>query len=67
MNNVKYKNVRGHVEVYENDEFIFSEDNQTQARREYDRGLCKYSGKYCGNDGCEGCNFISLNQVKREY
>lgn len=67
MNDVEYKNVKGHVEVYENGEFIFSEDNQTQARREYNRGFCEHSGKYCGNDGCEGCYYISPCMVSREY
>lgn len=65
---VEYQNVRGHVEVYENGQFIFSEDNQTQARREYNSGYCEHLGGYCGyNDNCESCDFIQPYLIGEEY
>ena len=66
-NDVKYINAGGHVDVYENGEPIFSEDNQTQARREYQRGYCEYLGRYCGNEDCDGCSHIPPYLVNSSY
>lgn len=34
--NYEFRYVRGHVEVYENGEFLFSADTEAEARRELD-------------------------------
>lgn len=68
MGKVEYKNVKGHVEAYEDGEFIFSENNQTQARREYNNGFCSHLGGYCSNgDHCECCDFIQAVLIGVEY
>lgn len=53
---VEYRNVRGHVEAYENNEFIFSEDTRSDAQKEYNQNLCVFTQKYCkDNTKCHVC------------
>lgn len=67
MSNVQYKPVKDHIEVYEDGEFIFSEDTKTAAMREYDRGYCSHLGKYCDYEECENCDFIQPHLIGEEY
>ena len=64
MSNPEYRNVKGHIEVYENGEFIFSEDTKTEATKEYNRGYCHRSGKYCSHENCEACNLAQSDLTR---
>ena len=59
MSNPEYRNVKGHIEVYENGIFIFSEDTKTEAVIEYNKGYCTYSNKYCSYRQCKKCIICS--------
>lgn len=57
MGNPDYRNVRGHIEVYdEGGKFLFSEDNLQQAVREYEQGYCSRVGNYCKNSVNNRCD-----------
>ena len=57
MENIKYKKVQDHVEVYQGNEFLFSEDTKEAAHKELIRCICPYTKKYCCNpEDCENCD-----------
>ena len=49
MGNVEYRDVRGHIEVYMGNHFLFSADTKREAEEEYRSGMCLYTKEYCKN------------------
>ena len=65
---VEYRNVRGHIEVYEENNFCFSEDTKSAAIKEYESNLCEHTGKYCEDrTECHNCDIGIPHMIGDEW